>query len=124
VERSCRSSGLTFRQQPDRAAPARWEGAHNGRCRRVCERPLPMTTVTLQFPDEVFSALRRSPEEFARELRLAAAILWYQRGEISQEKAAQVAGLSRTQFLLELARTKSDAFVVDFDDLRRELSLG
>jgi predicted HTH domain antitoxin len=83
-----------------------------------------MTTVTLHFPDEVFSALRRSPEEFARELRLAAAILWYERGEISQEKAAQVAGLSRTQFLLELARTKSDAFVVDFDDLRRELSLG
>jgi predicted HTH domain antitoxin len=83
-----------------------------------------MTTVTLQFPDDVFSALRRSPEEFARELRLAAAILWYERGEISQEKAAQVAGLSRTQFLLELARTKSDAFVVDFDDLRRELSLG
>jgi len=83
-----------------------------------------MTTVTLQFPDDVFSALRRSPEEFARELRLAAAILWYERGEISQEKAAQVAGLSRTQFLLELARTKSDAFVVDFDDLRRELGLG
>ncbi len=83
-----------------------------------------MTTVTLQFPDEVFSALRRSSEEFARELRLAAAILWYERGEISQEKAAQVAGLSRTKFLLELARTKSDAFVVDFDDLRRERSLG
>ena len=56
--------------------------------------------------------------------RLAAAILWYQRGEISQEEAALVAGLSRTQFLLELARTKSDAFVVDFDDLRRELSPG
>ena len=83
-----------------------------------------MTTVTLQFPDDVVSALRRSPEEFARELRLAAAVLWYERGEISQEKAALVAGLSRTQFLLELARTKSDAFVVDFDDLRRELSLG
>ena len=83
-----------------------------------------MTTVTLQFPDDVLSALRRSPEEFARELRLAAAILWYERGEISQEKAAQVAGLSRTQFLLELARTKSDAFVVDVDDLRRELRLG
>ena len=83
-----------------------------------------MTTVTLQFPDDVFSAIRRSPEEFGRELRRAAAILWYERGEVSQEKAAQVAGLSRTQFLLELARTRSDAFVVDFEDLRRELSLG
>jgi predicted HTH domain antitoxin len=83
-----------------------------------------MTTITLEFPDDVFSALRRSPEEFARELRLAAATFWYERGEISQEKAAQVAGLSRTQFLLELPRTRSDAFVVDLEDLRRELGLG
>ena len=51
-----------------------------------------MTTVTLQFPEGVFSELRRSPEEFARELRVAAAIHWYQRGEISHEKAADVAG--------------------------------
>ncbi len=83
-----------------------------------------MTTVTLHFPDDVFSALRRSPEEFARELRVAAAIHWYERGELSQEKAAHVAGLTRVQFLAELARTKSDAFVVDFEDLKRELSLG
>ena len=83
-----------------------------------------MTTVTLQFPDDVFSALRRSPEEFARELRVAAAIHWYGRREVSQEQAAHVAGLTRVQFLAELARTKSDAFVVDFEDLKRELSLG
>jgi len=94
------------------------ESAHNG------GRTRSMTTVTLQFPDDVFSALRRSPEEFARELRVAAAIHWYERGELSQEKAAHVAGLSRAQFLMELARTKSDAFVVDFEDLKRELSLG
>lgn len=52
-----------------------------------------MTSVTLQFPEGVFSALRRSPDEFARELRLAAAVHWYERGEVSQEKAAEIAGL-------------------------------
>ena len=83
-----------------------------------------MTTVTLQFPDDVFSALRRSPEEFARALRVAAAIHWYERGELSQERAAQVAALTRPQFLMELARTKSNAFAVDFEDLERELGLG
>jgi predicted HTH domain antitoxin len=83
-----------------------------------------MTTITLHMPDDVFSALRRSPDEFAREMRLAAAVHWYSRGEISQEKAAQIAGLDRTDFLLELARQKVDAFVVDFDDLKRELHLG
>jgi predicted HTH domain antitoxin len=83
-----------------------------------------MTTLTLELPEEVFSALRRSPQEFGRELRLAAAIHWYQRGQISQEKAAQVAGLDRTDFLLALAREGVDAFVVDFDDLERELERG
>ncbi|HZF09698.1 MAG TPA: UPF0175 family protein [Thermoanaerobaculia bacterium] len=83
-----------------------------------------MTTLTLELPEEVFSALRRSPQEFGRELRLAAAIHWYQRGQISQEKASQVAGLDRTDFLLALAREGVDAFVVDFDDLERELERG
>lgn len=83
-----------------------------------------MTSVTLEFPEDVFSALRRSPQEFASELRLAAAIHWYARGEISQEKAAQVAGLDRTDFLMALAREGVDAFVVDFDDLERELARG
>src|SRR5262249_5437421 len=80
-----------------------------------------MPTVTLELPQEVFSALRRSPEEFVRELRLAAAIHWYERSEISQEKAAQIAGLDRTDFLLALAREGADAFVVDMADLKREL---
>lgn len=80
--------------------------------------------VTLQIPEEVFSALRRSPEEFGRELRRAAAIHWYERGEVSQEKAAEIAGLDRTDFLLQLAREGVDAFVVDFDDLKRELERG
>lgn len=83
-----------------------------------------MATVTLDLPEEVFSALRRSPTEFVRELRLAAAIHWYAQGEISQEKAAQVAGLDRTDFLLALAREQIDAFAVDIDSLRRELSRG
>lgn len=83
-----------------------------------------MTALTLEFPEEVFSTLRRTPEEFACEMRLAAAIFWYQRGQISQEKAAQVAGLDRTAFLEALAREKVDVFVVDFDDLDRELERG
>jgi predicted HTH domain antitoxin len=81
-----------------------------------------MTTLTLKLPEEVFSALRRSPDEFLREMRLAAAIFWYSRGQISQEKAAQIAGLHRADFLDVLAREKVDVFVVDFDDLARELS--
>ena len=78
----------------------------------------------MKLDEGVFSALRRSPDEFANQMRLAAAIHWYKRGEISQEKAAQVAGLDRTDFLLALAREGEDAFVVDFADIDRELNRG
>jgi predicted HTH domain antitoxin len=83
-----------------------------------------MMEITMKLDEEVLSALRRSPNEFAREMRLAAAVHWHERGEISQEKAAQVAGLDRTDFLLALAREGEDAFVVDFADLERELQRG
>ncbi|MBI4553924.1 MAG: UPF0175 family protein [Candidatus Latescibacteria bacterium] len=83
-----------------------------------------MPTVTFDLPEDVFSALRRSPDEFVRELRLAAAIYWYTRGEVSQEKAADIAGLDRTDFLLALAREQVESFVVDLEDLKRELARG
>ena len=80
-----------------------------------------MQTITMDLPEEAFAALRRSPDEFAREMRLAAAMLWYSRGTISQEKAAEIAGLNRAEFLAALARNEMDVFVVDFKDLEREL---
>ena len=83
-----------------------------------------MMEITMKLDEDVLSALRRSPNEFANEMRLAAAIHWYERGGISQEKAAQVAGLDRTDFLLALAREGEDTFVVDFADLERELQRG
>lgn len=83
-----------------------------------------MPRITLDLPPEVFAALRRSPEEFAREMRLAAAMHWYSLGRISQEKAAAIAGLDRTDFLMALAREDQDVFQVDFEDLGRELKRG
>jgi len=81
-----------------------------------------MTHLTIELPDEVYAALRQSPAEVQREVRLAAAIRWYSRGIISQERAAGIAGLDRTDFLMALGREKVDAFHVDFDELAREIS--
>ncbi|HJT34715.1 MAG TPA: UPF0175 family protein [Pirellulales bacterium] len=81
-----------------------------------------MPTIAVEIPTEAFTALRRSPEEFARELQLAAAIHWYARGIISQERASEIAGLSRTDFLLALARERVPSFIVEIDKLREELS--
>ena len=83
-----------------------------------------MPTITMDLPEEAFAALRRSPTEFAREMRLAAAIHWYSRGEISQERAAEIAGLDRTDFLTTLAERHVDVFAVDMESLDEELKRG
>ena len=80
-----------------------------------------MTHVHVELPEKVYSVLHCSPDDLSREMRLAAAVLWYQQGRISQEWAANIAGLDRTDFLLELAKMGKDSFQVDFTDLDQEL---
>jgi len=58
-----------------------------------------MITVPIHLPETVFSALRKKPDEFVQEMRLAAAVKWYELGEISQSKAAEIAGVSRSDFI-------------------------
>jgi len=81
-----------------------------------------MSQIAIDLPDDVFSARKQPPREFARQLRLAAAIHWYGRGEISMEKAAMIAGLDRTDFLAALAAEQVDVFQVDMGSLQEELN--
>ena len=83
-----------------------------------------MTTLNIEVSEQVFAALHYDPEQFTREMRLAAAATWYEQGKISQELAATIAGLDRTDFLLALARSNRDSFQVVFGDLDRELARG
>lgn len=77
----------------------------------------------VQSAEEVLKdALDCRPTELRNELRLAAAVEWYRQGRISQEVAAEIAGLDRTDFLLMLSRSGQDSFNVDFEDLDRELT--
>lgn len=56
------------------------------------------------MPEGAFSALRKDPDEFAKELRLAAAAKWYEMGIVSQERASEIAGLSGAEFIFSLAK--------------------
>lgn len=60
--------------------------------------------VEIELPDELSAALQRDAADLGAELRLAAAVKWYELGRLSQGKAAEVAGLSRAAFISELAR--------------------
>ena len=74
-----------------------------------------MTTIELTLPDEVFAAMRRSPDELAGELRLAAAIFWYSRGLLS--RAAVPGRLGPIAFLWRLDYAHTDLPLRDRESL-------
>ncbi len=63
-----------------------------------------MKRVEIDLPDEAFAGLDRESSELAAEFRAAAAAKWYEVGRVSQEVAAQIAGVSRSEFLTILSR--------------------
>jgi predicted HTH domain antitoxin len=81
-----------------------------------------MQTVSIELPDAAFAALRKAPADFANEMRLAAAVKWYELGMLSQGKAAEVAGLTRAEFIATLSRFKVSVWQYTTEELREELS--
>jgi len=65
-----------------------------------------MKRVEIDLPDETLAGLDREPAELAAEIRAAAAAKLYEVGRVSQEVAAQIAGVSRSEFLTVLSRYK------------------
>ncbi len=65
-----------------------------------------MTLNTIQLSIELpqialLASEQHDPEIFVQEMRLTVAIKWYEIQRVSQEKAATIAGLSRSAFLLQ-----------------------
>ena len=63
-----------------------------------------MKTVEIQLPDGAFAGLDQDSTQLGVEIRLAAAVKWYEIGRVSQEMAAEVAGVGRAEFLAQLSR--------------------
>jgi len=80
-----------------------------------------MPELIVQLPESVFAALRKDPGEFASEMRVAAAAKWYELGMVSQEKAAEIAGLSRANFISSLIRLRVSPLQYSSEELREEL---
>lgn len=83
-----------------------------------------MQTVSVEIPTTTLAALGESPNGFVSEMRIAAAVKWYELGRLSQGKAAEVAGLTRTAFIDALSRFRVSPIQITPEELDRELKNG
>lgn len=81
-----------------------------------------MQNISVEIPATTFAALGESPDNFVKEMRIAAAVKWYELGKLSQGKAAEVAGLSRAGFIEALSRFKVSPMQYTEKELTAELA--
>lgn len=82
-----------------------------------------MNTVSINIPEYTFTALGKNQDDLGRELLTAAVVKWFELGAISQGKAAEILGLSRSEFLDVLRDYRVSAWQYTKEDLAEELSL-
>ena len=76
-----------------------------------------MRQIVIQVPEKVLLAEKTDEVSFARELRMLAAVKLYELGRLSSGRAAELAGMSRVEFLLSLGRYKVFPLLAELSDL-------
>ena len=79
-----------------------------------------MKTISIDIPENAVFSVSASDEDLARGLRLAAAILWYDKGLISQGKGAEIAGLTRVEFIDALGQANVSAIQTSVEEIKAE----
>ena len=73
--------------------------------------------IVISVPEKVLLAEKTDEASFAREVRMLAAVKLYELGRLSSGRAAELAGMSRVEFLLSLGRYKVFPFEAELHDL-------
>lgn len=82
-----------------------------------------MCVLTISIPDESVLALAESPEEASVRMRMLAAVKLFEMKELSSGAAAQLAGISRVEFLHRLCDYGVPVFDLSEDELAQETRL-
>ena len=76
--------------------------------------------IIIDVPEKVLLAERTDARAFAREMKVLAAVKLYELGRLSSGRAAELAGMSRVEFLLALGRYKVFALEPELRELEGE----
>lgn len=76
-----------------------------------------MGDIAFQIHEGALASVRYEPLTFTRAHRIAAAVKWYEQGRVSQGRGAEIAGLSRVEFLNVLSRYGVSPFQESIEDL-------
>ncbi|NJN68023.1 MAG: UPF0175 family protein [Chloroflexaceae bacterium] len=82
------------------------------------------TQVSIELPRTIFATLHQDPDTFIREMRLAAAMKWYELHLVSQSSAAEIATVSQAEFLSAMARFSISPFQYDAEEIIQEMGDG
>ena len=80
-----------------------------------------MKELTLPYPDDLEQVVQLTPEELAAQVRLMAALKMFELGKLSSGKAAELAGLTRVEFLDACGRYRVSVFNYPEEELDAEL---
>jgi len=84
------------------------------------EKAMTTRQIILDIPEKVLLAEKTDETSFARELRILAAVKLYEMGRLSSGRAAELAGMSRVEFLSNLGRYKVFPFQSELSDLENQ----
>ncbi|PUU86551.1 MAG: hypothetical protein CI947_2455 [Halanaerobium sp.] len=77
--------------------------------------------IEIEYPDNLPDLLQKSPEEFEREAKMAMAIKLFELKRISSGIAAEMVGMERVSFLLELRKYGVEMINMEPEELPSDL---
>ena len=80
-----------------------------------------MAIVQVQIPEEVLISLKESQDSMSQQIQILAAVKLFELGKLSSGRAAQLAGMSRVEFLTTLGRYQVSPFALSADDLNHDI---
>ncbi len=78
------------------------------------------TSITVDFPADIFLALNEGEMELKKNIKISLAIRLYQLQKLTIGKAAQLAGLTRLEFDNLLADNQIPISNLDIDDINND----